>query len=171
MFSSQLTLKKNSRISNKNVIGHLPRAGFSNFRIYFYKKSIACVSFNRTGHVFLSLFFLSRTKRQTFLTETNANYRRALRFPIEMSFDTVKTVAFRWCNLEARAPLNAKRLQFDTFVLGGMQIRISSIVPVPCPLDKSRRLFFSASPKWIFQGPPSFEPDTSRPHESHNLLA
>lgn len=120
---------------------------------------------------FFPFFFLSRTKGQTFLTETNANYRRALRFPIEMSFDTVKAVAFRWCNLEARAPLNAKRLQFDTFVLGGMQIRISSIVPVPCPLDKSRRLFFSASPKWIFQGPPSFEPDTSRPHESHNLLA
>lgn len=120
---------------------------------------------------FFSFFFLSRTKGQTFLTETNANYRRALRFPIEMSFDTVKAVAFRWCNLEARAPLNAKRLQFDTFVLGGMQIRISSIVPVLCPLDKSRRLFFSASPKWIFQGPPSFEPDTSRPHESHNLLA
>lgn len=49
--------KKNSRISNKNVIGHLPRAGFLNFRMYFYKKSIACVSFNRTGHVFLFLFF------------------------------------------------------------------------------------------------------------------
>lgn len=139
--------------------------------IFTRNRLLVFLSTELDRYLFSFFFFLSRTKGQTFLTETNANYRRAPRFPIEMSFDTVKAAAFRWCNLEARAPLNAKRLQFDTFVLGGMQIRISSIVPVPCPLDKSRRLFFSASPKWIFQGPPPFEPDTSRPHESHNLLA
>ena len=72
----------------------------------------------------------------------------ALRFPIEMSFDTVKAVAFRWCNLEARAPLNVKRLQFDTFVLGGCK---SEFRP------SSLSLVRSINPEDYFSPPPLSE--------------